>query len=216
MNIILLGPPGSGKGTQGESLEKSLNIKRISTGDMLRNEVNSNSDLGKQVQSIISSGRLVSDDVIMRLLELTIKSSEYENGFILDGVPRSLGQAVSLDNLLEGISRSIDLVLYFSISDEVLIDRICNRYYCANCGTNYNKAYKNPKIQGKCDVCGGGEFKIREDDNIDSVKKRMSEYRSKTEPLVEYYKNKGILKLVNCDQDVEKISKDIDLLLKND
>lgn len=215
MNIILLGPPGSGKGTQGEYLEKSLNIKRISTGDILRNEIEAGSEIGKTVQDIISKGYLVSDEIIMEIIGSNLVLEEYVNGFILDGFPRNLDQAKLLEALLEKLNKKISLVLFFAISDQVLIERICNRYYCAKCGASYNKIFKLPIVSDQCDVCGSKDFKVREDDNIESVSSRMQQYRAKTEPLALYYQNKDILRSINSDQAVDKISKDIEILVKN-
>lgn len=214
MNFILLGPPGSGKGTQGEYLEKKLSIKRISTGDLLRNEVAAGSDLGHEIKDILSTGALVSDDIVLRLLKENIAHKEYDRGFILDGFPRNLSQANLLDEILEKMNKHIDAVFYFHISEQQLIDRICNRFYCESCKANYNKLFKPPKVAGVCDECGGTSFKTRPDDNIDSVKTRFSEYKTQTLPLISYYDDRGILHKMDSSKNIEKISKEIEEVLK--
>ncbi len=212
MNLILIGPPGSGKGTQGEFLENYYSIKRISTGDLLREEVKKNSEIGKKIKDTLGSGKFVEDETVFSLLQKTLKS--YNNGFILDGYPRNIKQASSLDALLDDIRVNIDKVLYFNIKEEVLIDRICNRFYCANCNTNYNKRYKNTKTPGVCDECGSTNLKVREDDNISVVKNRFNDYQKKTLPLIAFYQTKGILSEVDANQSIQKITEEIKNILK--
>jgi adenylate kinase len=214
MNFLLLGPPGSGKGTQGKYLEKKCSIKSISTGELLRGEVKKKSEIGKQIQDILGKGQFVSDEIVLTLLKKNITKSEYKNGFILDGYPRNINQAQTLDTMLKELNKKIAKVFYFHIKDSVLIERICNRYYCANCNANYNKLYKNTKVEGVCDECGSTNLQVRADDNVETVKKRLQEYTEQTSPLISYYKNRGILNKIDSTKDIGEISKEIDLILK--
>ena len=214
MNFLLLGPPGSGKGTQGEYLEKKCSISRISTGELLRSEVEEGSEIGKKIKNTLGKGQFVSDEIVLTLLKDNITKPKYKNGFILDGYPRNINQAHVLDKLLKELDREIDAVFYFYIEESILIERICNRYYCADCNANYNKLYKNTRVEGVCDECDSTNLQVRADDNVKTVKKRLGEYEEQTFPLISYYEDRGILNRIDATKDIEKISKEIDLILK--
>ena len=212
MNFILLGPPGSGKGTQGEYLEKKAGVVRISTGDLLREEVKQQTEIGKQIKHLIESGQFATDDIVITLTKNRITELA-DQGFILDGFPRNVEQAQWLDLALKEIGIHIDFVMNFNVPDLLLIERITSRYFCATCKATYNKLHKNPKKEGICDVCGGKEFLVRADDKVETVKKRLQEYNAKTLPLVEYYKGSGILCDIDASGDIKDIRKKIDSLL---
>jgi adenylate kinase len=188
MNIIFLGAPGSGKGTQASLISKALNIPAISTGDSLRKEMDRNTEVGIQARKYIESGALVPDEIVNKIAIDRIFEADCEKGFILDGFPRSLSQA----NILES-KKQIDLVIYFNVDDEVLEKRISGRYSCAKCGQIYNKFFTSPLRQGVCDVCGSLKFKSREDDNESTVKKRLEVYHKQTAPLIDHYKKNNLL-----------------------
>lgn len=215
MNFILLGPPGSGKGTQGAYLEKKLGIHRISTGELLRREVEAGSDIGNKIQASLGTGQFTSDEIVLEILKKELTDSKYQKGFILDGVPRNLRQAQVLSTLLQEQDKNINRVFYFHISEDDLVERICNRYYCVNCGTNYNKLFKNPVVAEKCDVCGSTTFNVRSDDRAETVKNRFEEYKKQTAPLITYYKNKNILCTIDGTKDIAEIAKEIDKALKS-
>lgn len=194
MKIILLGAPGAGKGTLANGLIKKLNIPTISTGDLLRNEVKSGSELGNQVKDIMQSGKLVPTEVVLKLLQNRLALGDTKNGFILDGFPRSLEQAKLLEQITE-----IDKCLNLVIEKQVILDRICGRRTCKDCGNIYNtNTYKNQKCE-----CGG-ELYAREDDNPETVAKRFDTFVTNTAPLIDYYKNKGILEDVICQESADE------------
>ncbi len=193
VRIVLLGPPGSGKGTYASRLTSILRVPHISTGDMVRDEINAQTEIGRVIKEYSDLGELVPDEVIIRLLKERLKRSDCERGFILDGFPRTIQQAEALD----GISK-IDLVLNLNVPDEVIIQRLSNRIICRRCGAIYNKLTLKPKRDYICDNCGG-ELYTREDDRPEVIQERLNVYRKSTEPLIEYYKKKGLLKDVHCD-----------------
>ncbi len=204
MKIILLGAPGAGKGTLANGLIKKLNIPTISTGDLLRNEVKSGSELGNQVKDIMQSGKLVPTEVVLKLLQNRLALSDTKNGFILDGFPRSLEQAQLLEQITE-----IDKCLNLVIEKQVILDRICGRRTCKECGNIYNtNTYKNQKCE-----CGG-ELYAREDDNPETVAKRFDTFVTNTAPLIDYYKNKGILEDVICQESADETLKNALEILK--
>jgi len=211
VNIILLGPPGSGKGTQGECLEKKLGVVRIATGDLLREEVEKGSAIGNKVKALMESGKFATNETVVSLLQSKINS--ISEGFILDGFPRNIEQADALDSMIKENNIEIDFVINFLISDEEVVKRISSRYFCATCKATYNKLYKNPVKEGVCDSCGGTDFKIRADDKVDTVKGRLNEYNAQTLPLVEYYKKQGILYNVDAKADIKDIEKEIGFIL---
>lgn len=215
MFLVLVGAPGAGKGTQGDVIVKEFGVTRISTGDLLREEINKNTDLGQQVKSILASGKLVSNDIIMSLVKKEI-SKNIDNGFVLDGVPRTVEQAQEIDQFLfENFNKKMDLVIALGISETKLIKRLSNRFYCKQCNESYNKLYKNPKILGVCDICGSHEFITRSDDNEAVIKERFKLYESQTLPILSYYKKQEIVLEIDADNDVKNISEEIVKEVKN-
>ncbi|WP_428664933.1 adenylate kinase [Reyranella sp.] len=197
MNIILLGPPGAGKGTQAQRLQNDLGMVQLSTGDMLRAEMKSGSVLGEQAKGIVASGKLVPDALMVGLIEDRIARPDCAKGFILDGFPRTEAQAQALDTMLDKTGKKLDQVIEMEVDEAALTERVVGRFTCAKCGTGYHDKFKRPKVEGVCDVCGSTEFTRRPDDNAETMKTRMAAYRAQTEPLLPYYRAKGVLKKVD-------------------
>ncbi len=216
-NIILVGPPGSGKGTQSAILVKQKKFLHLSTGDMLREIARGDSDFAALIKVDIEEGKLISDDVILKIIDLklgNIDPSKY-NGIIFDGFPRNLNQAEALSSILEKHNISIDLVLKFSADRESLIKRISGRFTCRDCNEGYNDYFKKPKIDLQCDICNGKDFLRRKDDVRETVIDRLKIYEETTEPMVEYYQNLNLLRTIMADEEVDKVTGQIDLLLKD-
>ncbi|UYN93645.1 MAG: adenylate kinase [Enhydrobacter sp.] len=197
MNIILLGPPGAGKGTQAQRLQQECSMVQLSTGDMLRAAVASGSDLGKQAKGIMERGELVPDELMVGLIEARIAQPDCAQGFILDGFPRTEAQAKALDTMLAKTGRKLDRVVEMAVDEKALTERIVGRFSCAKCGAGYHDSFKRPRTEGVCDVCGGKEFSRRKDDTAETMKTRMAAYRAQTEPLLPYYKARGVLRQVD-------------------
>jgi adenylate kinase len=197
MNIILLGPPGAGKGTQAQRLQSDVGMVQLSTGDMLRAAVKSGSPLGQKAKGIMEAGQLVPDDLMVGLIEDRIAQPDCAKGFILDGFPRTAAQAEALDTMLAKLGKKLDKVIEMEVDEAALTRRIVGRFTCAKCGTGYHDKFKRPKIEGVCDVCGSKEFTRRKDDTAETMKTRMAAYRAQTEPLLPYYRGKGILRKVD-------------------
>lgn len=213
MILILLGPPGAGKGTQAVHIKEKLGVPQLSTGDMLRETVASGSDLGKELQAIMSSGQLVSDDIMIQMIRQRVKQDDCANGFILDGFPRTLTQAGALNQLFKREGLKLDMVLELVVDDAPLVERISGRFACADCGEGYHDKYKKPAIAGKCDKCGGSNFSRRKDDNAETVAKRLEAYHEMTAPLLPYYADKGVLQQVNAMLSIEEVTAEIEKLL---
>jgi adenylate kinase len=197
MNIILLGPPGAGKGTQAQRLQSERGLIQLSTGDMLRAAVASGSELGQQAKGIMEKGELVPDSLMVGLIEARIGQPDCAKGFILDGFPRTEAQAKALDQMLTRAGKSLDRVVEMEVDEKALTERVVGRFTCAKCGAGYHEKFKRPKVDGVCDVCGGKEFSRRKDDNADTMKTRMAAYRAQTAPLLPYYGARGVLKKVD-------------------
>lgn len=213
MKLILIGPPGSGKGTQAMRLERAQGIKQLSTGDMLRAAVASGSALGSQVKEIMESGQLVSDDIIIKMIEERIDQADCKNGFLLDGFPRTIAQAEALDQMLEHKVTQLDHVIEIKVDDEMLIERVAGRFSCANCGEGYHDRFKQPQQPGVCDVCGSTEFKRRADDNAEAMKARLDAFHNQTAPLLPYYEKQGKLEMVDGMRSIDQVSQQIDAVL---
>lgn len=208
MNIILLGPPGAGKGTQARHLVDTRGMTQLSTGDMLREAKDSGTEMGKKVADVMARGELVTDDIVIGLIREKLQT-EKSAGFIFDGFPRTLAQADALSELLREMGQTLDAVIEMQVDDEALVQRITARSTCANCGEVYNDLTKPIPEDGKCVKCGGTEFKRRADDNEDSLKQRLMEYYKKTSPLIGYYYAKGELKTVDGLGEIDKVQAEI-------
>lgn len=199
---IFIGPPGSGKGTAAAELSKTLHIPHLSTGDIFRKEIAKQTPIGLQVQELINKGQLVSDDLMGCLIEARIESADCKEGFILDGFPRTIPQAQYLNKIFAKYTINNYIVIEFLVPQEVLVKRILGRYSCANCGAIYNNFFRNPLVDGSCDICGAREWSKRNDDNEQTITKRLSVYHLQTEPVVEFYKSAG--NLVSLDGTLEQ------------
>jgi len=208
MRIVFLGPPGAGKGTQAEAVSKDKGLPHISSGNLLREAVENGTDTGRKAQSYIEKGLLVPDQIIVDIIKERILKSDCRCGFLLDGFPRTLSQAVVLDEMLQKQGCSLDVVLYFSVTKESVVQRLSGRRICANCGANYHAVYVPSEKEGICDKCGG-KLNQRADDKPETVLERLRVYREQTEGLVEYYKKSLKLKEVECNSSIELISKNI-------
>ncbi len=197
MILILLGPPGAGKGTQAKCLTEAHGLVQLSTGDMLRAAVAADTDLGRTAKVIMERGDLVSDDLIIGMIAERMGQPDCAKGAILDGFPRSLAQAEALDRMLAATGRSVDHVVEFKVDDEALVNRISGRFTCAKCGTPYHDRFKQPKVAGTCDVCAGRDFTRRADDVEATVRARLEVYNDRTAPLLPYYRQRGKLRTVD-------------------
>ncbi|HTU11740.1 MAG TPA: adenylate kinase [Allosphingosinicella sp.] len=213
MNIILLGPPGAGKGTQASRLVEQRAMVQLSTGDMLRAAVKAGTPVGLAAKSVMEAGELVSDAIVTQLIDENLAALAPEQGVIFDGYPRTLAQAESLDALLAKRDRRLDYVVELEVDEDALVDRITGRFTCAQCSTPYHDRYKQPVSAGTCDVCGSHEFKRRPDDNEETVRTRMAEYRAKTAPILPHYEAKKIVRRVDGMASVEAVAKGIDAVL---
>jgi adenylate kinase len=212
MNIILLGPPGAGKGTQARKLEDERGMTQLSTGDMLREARTSGTEMGKVVAEVMDRGGLVTDEIVIGLIEEKLDAGS-DGGFIFDGFPRTLAQADALSNLLDRRGTSLDAVIEMQVDDAALVARIAGRYTCATCGEVYHDVTRTPKTDGVCDVCGSTEFKRRADDNEEALKTRLMEYYKKTSPLIGYYHAKDLLRPVDGLGAIDEISSAISAVL---
>ncbi len=215
MELILLGPPGAGKGTQSKLLETRYGVAQISTGDMLRAEVKAGSPIGLEAKSVMDAGKLVSDDILIRMIGERIKRPDCAKGFILDGFPRTVPQAEALDRLLTARGRKLDAVIELKVDEPALVERIAGRYSCAKCGEGYHDKFKQPKIPGVCDKCGGTEFVRRPDDKAETVHARLEAYNAQTAPILPYYKAKGILFTVDGMADMDEVEAQIEKVLRD-
>jgi adenylate kinase len=213
MNIILLGPPGSGKGTQAKRIEQIYGIVQLSTGDMLRATIGCDTVFGRRVKAIMDSGQLVPDDIIIEMIDQRIVHPDCERGFILDGFPRNVPQARALDAMLAKHSLKLDHVILLEVDEAALIDRLSGRFTCAQCGASFHDRYNRPQRDGMCDVCGGSEFVRRADDRPEAVKARFEVYRAQTTPILPYYRDRGILRRVDGMGDIEAVAAEIDRIL---
>jgi len=214
VNIILLGPPGAGKGTQAKLIEDKHGMKQLSTGDMLRAAVAQGTETGRKAKEIMDRGELVPDAVVVGIISDRLEQPDVTKGFILDGFPRNEAQAVALDQMLAGKGLKLDAVIEMKVDDEALVERITGRYTCAKCGKGYHDRFEKPKVASVCDVCGGTEFSRRADDNEKTVRDRLSVYNRQTAPLVHYYGGRGTLKTIDGMADIAEVTRQIEGVLK--
>ena len=214
MNLILLGPPGAGKGTQAKRLEDRHGLVQLSTGDMLRAVVASGVPLGQQAKEIMAAGKLMPDELMIEMIADRISKPDCATGFILDGFPRTVPQAEALDRMLEEKGLKLDHVIEMKVDDAALVERITGRYTCAKCGQGYHDKFQKPKADGVCDVCGSTEFTRRADDNAETVTTRLAAYHKQTAPILPYYKERGVLETVDGMADIDVVTEQIEALLK--
>jgi adenylate kinase len=213
MNLILLGPPGAGKGTQAKEIANRHGLVQLSTGDMLRAAVKAGSEVGKKAKAIMEKGELVSDEIVIGIISDRIDEPDCQNGFILDGFPRTLAQASALDDLLARKGKTLDAVVDLKVDAKRLVERIVGRYTCAKCGEGYHDTFKKPKTEGVCDVCGSTEFTRRADDNAETVTTRLMAFYRDTSPLIGYYYCKGNLRSVDGMAPIDKVASAIETIL---
>lgn len=214
LNIILLGPPGAGKGTQASRLVDEAGMVQLSTGDMLRAAVRTETPVGLQAKAVMEAGELVSDEIVNALIDENLGRLSADQGVIFDGYPRTAGQAASLDMLLAAHGRKLDHVIELDVDEEALVDRISGRFSCARCSTPYHDRYNKPEVEGVCDLCGSTEFKRRPDDNAETVRTRLAEYRAKTAPILPIYEAKGLVSRVDGMAPIEAVGEAIDAILE--
>ena len=211
MRLLLNGPPGGGKGTQSKFLIDCFAIPQISTGDMLRGNINNNTSMGKEAQKFMNSGQLVPDSIILDMMQKRLTEQDCENGYILDGFPRTIPQAEGLDNLLKGVNQQLDHVIVMDVPDNLIITRLSNRRSCNGCGQVYNLIFEPPENAGKCNNCNE-ELYLREDDNPAIIQQRLTVYRQQTKPVIKYYSDQRLTKVIDSKGTIDEIRSDI---LKN-
>ncbi len=213
MRLILLGPPGAGKGTQAQRIVEKYGIPQLSTGDMLRAAVSAGTEVGKRAKAVMDSGNLVSDDIVIAIVSERIDAPDCAKGFILDGFPRTLVQADATEAMLAAKGLDLSVVIELKVNDKELIRRVSGRYSCAQCGTVYHDTDKNPAVEGVCDKCGSTHFKRRPDDNAETMTQRLEVYYKETSPLIGYYYAKGSLKSVDGMAEMDDVTAEIEAIL---
>ncbi len=214
MHLILLGPPGGGKGTQAKRLQDKYGLVQLSTGDMLRAAVAAGSEMGKKAKAVMDAGQLVSDEIVIGIIDERLNQADARKGFILDGFPRTVPQAEALDRLLAEKGMKIDAAIEVRVPDELIVDRITGRYTCSKCGAGYHDRHQKPKTEGVCDVCGGTEFTRRADDNAETVQKRLDAYHAQTAPILPFYEAKAVLHVVDGTLPIEVVTVELEKILE--
>lgn len=209
--LILLGPPGAGKGTQAKILQDRFDLVQLSTGDLLREAVAAGTGPGKAAKSVMEAGELVGDDIVVDILRERLESPDCAAGIILDGFPRTIPQATALSELLTSLDSNVDAAISLEVEDDAMVTRISGRYTCDGCGEGYHEIFKRPAVEGNCDKCGGQKFRRRADDNADTVRRRLKAYHRETAPLITFYGDQGMLRKVDAMGDIGAIT---DALLK--
>jgi len=209
MNVILLGPPGAGKGTQARMLAEREGMVQLSTGDMLRAAVAAGTETGRKAKAVMEAGDLVSDDIVIGVVSERLDQPDVADGVIFDGFPRTAAQAEALDRLLAEKGMQLDAAISMEVDDDLLVDRISGRFTCAGCGEGYHDTHKRPAVEGVCDKCGGTEFKRRADDNAETVRARLEAYHADTAPLIAYYRDREKLKTVDGMADIDSVAREI-------
>ena len=213
LNVIMMGPPGAGKGTQAAHIRDTYRIPHLSTGNMLREAAAAGRELGRQAKTVMDAGQLVPDELIVVLVAERLAQPDCAQGFILDGFPRTLGQAQVLDHLLAERDARINAVIELAVNDEEMVERICGRFSCTNCGEGYHERFKPPQVAGVCDVCGSRDFTRRADDNAETVRARLKAYHAQTEPLLPYYRERGVLRTIDGMAPIDDVTREIDRVL---
>ncbi len=213
MNLIFLGPPGAGKGTQAQRVAAAHGLVQLSTGDMLRAAVAAGTEVGLKAKAVMEAGDLVSDDIVVAIIADRIAGPDCAGGFILDGFPRTVAQAEALDTVLDGNGMRIDHVVEMTVDDEALVERISGRFSCVACGAAYHDRFNRPKVEGVCDACGGSEFVRRADDNAETVANRLRAYHAQTAPLLPYYRERGALRPVDGMAGIDAVTRQIEAVL---
>jgi len=206
-HLILLGPPGGGKGTQAKRLQDDYGLVQLSTGDMLRAAVASGSEIGKKAKAVMEAGQLVSDEIVIGIIADRINQPDAKTGFILDGFPRTVAQAEALDKMLSQKAMTIDAAIEVRVPDGMIVERITGRFTCGKCGAGYHDKFQRPKVDGVCDSCGGQEFTRRADDNAATVQQRLDAYHAQTAPILPFYEKKGCLRVVDGTLPIEEVTK---------
>ena len=196
--LILLGPPGAGKGTQARMLEEDFGLIQLSTGDLLRAAVAAGTEAGKRAKAVMEAGQLVSDEIVLAILKDRMAQPDVAKGIILDGFPRTAGQAAALDALLSAAGQKVTAAISLEVDDEAMVGRVSGRTTCAGCGEGYHDQFKQPAVAGVCDKCGGTSFKRRADDNAETVRERLKAYHAQTAPLIAYYEGRGVLERIDA------------------
>lgn len=215
MNLVLLGAPGAGKGTQAKRIVQQFGVTQLSTGDMLRAEASSGTAIGKQADEIMKAGRLVPDEIIIGLIDSRLDREDCRRGFILDGFPRTIAQATALDAMLASKHLKLDTVISIEVDDEAMVERISGRYTCARCSEGYHDRFKQPKVEGVCDVCGSTKFVRRADDNAETVRQRLKAYHSQTESIIAYYDKQALVRRVDGMRAIDEVTEEIVAALRD-
>ncbi len=213
MNILFLGPPGGGKGTQSKYLQRKYGMVQLSTGDMLRAAVESQSEVGLRAKEAMESGSLVSDDIVIAIIDERLDQPDTKQGVIFDGFPRTVGQAQALDGILLKKGLRLDHAIEIRVDDDLLVARVAGRFSCATCGASYHDTFTRPKVEGVCDNCGGTKFTRRADDTAEMVRKRLNYFHELTKPLLPYYQEKGVYSLLNGMADIAVVSQELENIL---